>query len=235
MSAAPSEGKPVAVVTGASSGIGLSVVNSLLARGFFVVATMRRVADAPAELVDAPHAVVRPLDVTSDDSVAALAEWLGDDGNVGRCDVLVNNAGFGVPGTVETVPLDTAMRVFDVNVWGVVRMCKAVLPIMRASGRGGLVIVVSSTSGVRSLPCTDFYAGSKFAYVLVGQARLCDDFLMSLSCTAASFCMRPCAARLCFVLTWAATKSPFLSRLLKIQCVCVYVYMCVCLCANACS
>jgi NAD(P)-dependent dehydrogenase (short-subunit alcohol dehydrogenase family) len=159
----PQVHRPVAVVTGASSGIGQSVVHALIARGFFVVAAMRRITDAPAHLVDSPHAAVRTLDVTSDASVAALAEWLRDDRNVTGCDVLVNNAGYGVPGTVETVPLDAAMRVFDVNVWGVVRMCKALLPVMRERGRGGLVVVVSSTSGVRALPCTDFYAGSKFA------------------------------------------------------------------------
>jgi NAD(P)-dependent dehydrogenase (short-subunit alcohol dehydrogenase family) len=157
--------RAVAVVTGASSGIGQAVVTSLLARGFFVVATMRRVTAAPSHWADNQNVAIQPLDVTSDESVAALAKWLRDDRNGKRCDVLVNNAGFGAPGTVETVPLDTAMRIFDVNVWGVVRMCKAVIPIMRERGRGGLVVTVSSVAGVRSGVYNDFYCGTKFAYV----------------------------------------------------------------------
>jgi NAD(P)-dependent dehydrogenase (short-subunit alcohol dehydrogenase family) len=104
--------RAVAVVTGASSGIGQAVVTSLLARGFFVVATMRRVTAAPSHWADNQNVAIQPLDVTSDESVAALAKWLRDDRNGKRCDVLVNNAGFGAPGTVETVPLDTAMRIF---------------------------------------------------------------------------------------------------------------------------
>jgi NAD(P)-dependent dehydrogenase (short-subunit alcohol dehydrogenase family) len=124
---------------------------------------MRNVQKAPEDLNGDPNIVLHPLDVTSDESVAALAAWLRDDSNVTRCDVVVNNAGFGVPGTVETVPLDAAMRVFDVNVWGVVRVCKALIPVIRDRGHGGLIVTVSSTAGVRGLPCSDYYSGSKFA------------------------------------------------------------------------
>lgn len=154
---------PVAVVTGASSGIGRAIVNSLNARGFFVVATMRRPEAAPPEFLSMKSVVVRPLDVTSDTSVAEFAAWLRDNNHVNRLDVVVNNAGYGAPGTVETVSIDAAKNVFDVNVWGVARMCKATLPVMRESGRGGLIVVVSSTSGVRGIPCSDIYAASKFA------------------------------------------------------------------------
>jgi NAD(P)-dependent dehydrogenase (short-subunit alcohol dehydrogenase family) len=156
----------VAVVTGASSGIGLATALSLHERGYHVVATMRTPSAAPAELSALTSRVsVVPLDVTNDASVASLATWLMStaDGGPGRCDVVVNNAGYGVPGTVETVPVDVAKDMFDVNVWGVVRVCTALMPVIRGGGRGGLVVLVSSTSGVRGLPCADFYVASKFA------------------------------------------------------------------------
>jgi NAD(P)-dependent dehydrogenase (short-subunit alcohol dehydrogenase family) len=159
----PSADKPVAVVTGASSGIGYATVKALVARGFYVVATMRNVQKAPGDLNADANVVLHPLDVTSDESVAALAAWLRDDSNVTRLDVVVNNAGYGVPGTVETLPLDVAKSVFEVNVWGPVRVCKALIPIMRQRGHGGLLATVSSIAGVRAEVCTNFYAGSKYA------------------------------------------------------------------------
>lgn len=154
---------PVALVTGSSSGIGRAVVQELHARQFFVVATMRRPEAAPSEFRDMNNVTVRPLDVVSDESIANLTDWLRDDENVTRLDVVINCAGIGGPGTVETVPIDIAKQVFEVNVWGVARTCKALLPIIRTHGRGGLIAVVSSTLGVRTLPCSDIYAASKFA------------------------------------------------------------------------
>jgi NAD(P)-dependent dehydrogenase (short-subunit alcohol dehydrogenase family) len=157
---------PVAVVTGASSGIGLAVALALAQRGFHVVATMRRVDRAPATLREHPGVVLQTLDVTSDESVAALAQWLMDDGNAVRCDVVVNNAGLGQSGTVETVPIDVAKDVFEVNVWGVMRVCRELLPVMRHRGRGGLIHFVSAGMGLAAFPCNDIYASSKFAYVI---------------------------------------------------------------------
>lgn len=124
---------------------------------------MRRPEAAPTEFCSMPNVVVRPLDVTSDSSVAEFSAWLRDDKTVQRLDVVVNNAGYGAPGTVETVSIEAAKNVYEVNVWGVARMCKAMLPIMREYGRGGLLVLVSSTSGIRGIPCSDIYASSKFA------------------------------------------------------------------------
>jgi NAD(P)-dependent dehydrogenase (short-subunit alcohol dehydrogenase family) len=157
---------PVAVVTGASSGIGLAVALELARRGFRVVATMRRVDRAPQALREHPSIVLQPLDVTSDESVAALARWLMDDGNVLRCDVVVNNAGLGQSGTVETVPIDVAKDIFEVNVWGVMRVCRELLPVMRHRGHGGLIHLVSAGMALAAFPCNDIYVSSKFAYVV---------------------------------------------------------------------
>jgi NAD(P)-dependent dehydrogenase (short-subunit alcohol dehydrogenase family) len=156
---------PVAVVTGASSGIGLAVARTLARRGFRVIATMRRVASAPEALRDHPSVVLHPLDVTSDESVAALAAWLMDDANAARLDVVVNNAGIGQSGTVETVPIDVAKQVFEVNVWGVMRVCRDLLPVVRHRGRGGIFHLVSAGMGLHGFPCNDIYVSSKFAYV----------------------------------------------------------------------
>jgi NAD(P)-dependent dehydrogenase (short-subunit alcohol dehydrogenase family) len=159
---------PVAVVTGASSGIGLAASLSLHEHGYHVVAAMRTPSSAPKDLLGFTERMsVVAVDVTNDTSVAALASWLVStaDGGPGRCDVVVNNAGFGVAGTVETLTVDAGKKVFDVNVWGVMRVCKALLPIIRSGGRGGLVLVVSSGVGVRGAACSDIYAASKFAFV----------------------------------------------------------------------
>jgi NAD(P)-dependent dehydrogenase (short-subunit alcohol dehydrogenase family) len=154
----------VAVVTGASSGIGLATVLSLHARGYHVVAAMRKPSSAPASLAALPGRIsIVPLDVIDEESVTKMADWLMSAEGPRRCDVVVNNAGYGIPGTLETVSTDAAKQVFDVNVWGVMRICKALMPILRAGGRGGLVVLVSSTSGVRGLPCSDIYVASKMA------------------------------------------------------------------------
>jgi NADP-dependent 3-hydroxy acid dehydrogenase YdfG len=161
---------PVAVVTGASSGIGLAAALSLHEHGYHVVAAMRTPSSAPKELLGFTDRMsVVAVDVTNETSVEALASWLVStaDGGPGRCDVVVNNAGYGVAGTVETLTVDAGKKVFDVNVWGVMRVCKALLPIIRSGGRGGLVLVVSSGVGVRGAACSDIYAASKFAYVEV--------------------------------------------------------------------
>jgi len=152
----------VALITGCSTGIGLAAAVSFAkAGGWTTLATMRTPSDAPASLTSLPGVVVLPLDVTSDASIAAIVDHIKTTCG-GRVDVLVNNAGYGVPGTIEAIPLDVSMGVFDVNVWGSVRAMRAVLPLMRAR-KAGVVIQVSSTSGARGIPTSDVYTGSKFA------------------------------------------------------------------------
>src|SRR5688500_18507345 len=109
--------RPVALVTGCSSGIGLRTVPLLVRKGFHVVATMRdaeRRARPP--LLDGEHISVLPLDIRSGDSIDECVGTVL--ATAGRIDVLVNNAGIAPPGFVEEVPLSDWRKVFDTNVFG---------------------------------------------------------------------------------------------------------------------
>jgi len=166
--------KLVVIVTGASSGIGKAIALELAGpageKRFRVWATMRDPSkwdggsggggggeDGGQE---SETLRIGTLDVTSEESVAALVDRVIKE--EGRIDILVNNAGFGLSGYLETVHVDEAKALFEVNVWGVVRMLHATLPHMRKARRG-YVINISSTSGMRGIPCFDFYTSSKFA------------------------------------------------------------------------
>jgi short chain dehydrogenase len=115
---------------------------------------------------------VAAMDVTSEASIeSAVQQIIDTDGHI---DVLINNAGYGVAGCLETVTIEEAKSIFDVNVWGVVRVLHAVLPHMRR-GFSGHVINLSSTSGIRGVPCLEFYTGSKFALEGMHLGRLFRD------------------------------------------------------------
>ncbi len=148
--------RPVALVTGASSGIGEATAAAFVAAGYDVVGTSRNSSGAtPREGV-----TLLDLDVGSDDSVSALVDAVI--GRFGRIDVLVNNAGIGSGGAAEESSIDQAQRVFDVNFFGLIRMTKAVLPHMRAQGEGR-IINVSSVLGFVPVPFGALYAASKHA------------------------------------------------------------------------
>jgi NAD(P)-dependent dehydrogenase (short-subunit alcohol dehydrogenase family) len=148
------ETKPVALVTGASSGIGQATAELLAASGFTVFGTSR----APAK----PAGLYQwlSLDVRSDASVEAAIQSLLE--QAGRIDVLVNNAGYAQVGAIEESSLADVQAQFDTNVFGVIRMIKAVLPVMRQQG-SGRIINVSSVVGQIAPPFTGVYATSKFA------------------------------------------------------------------------
>jgi NADP-dependent 3-hydroxy acid dehydrogenase YdfG len=146
----------VAVVTGASSGIGAATARRLAAEGFDVVVGARRL-DRLEELAGSIGARALPLDVTDPDSVAAFA------GALERVDVLVNNAG----GSFDAAPvaeadLDSWTRTFEVNVLGTVRLTKALLPALRASGAGD-VVFLSSTAALISYEGGASYTAAKHA------------------------------------------------------------------------
>jgi NAD(P)-dependent dehydrogenase (short-subunit alcohol dehydrogenase family) len=150
------ETKRVALVTGASSGIGEATAHELLAAGFTVYGTSRR-ADAGEER---EGVVFLPLDVTDDQSAAdAVREVLG---RSGRIDVLVNNAGLGVAGAAEESSIEQARALFDTNLFGSIRMTRAVLPQMRKQG-SGRIINLSSVLGLVPAPFGALYAASKHA------------------------------------------------------------------------
>ncbi len=147
--------RPVAIVTGASGGIGEATARALQAAGYRVFGTSRR---PPAtRLAGVEHLA---CDVTSDEAVqTAVGEVLA---KAGRVDLLVNNAGVGLIAGAEESSLEQAKSLFDVNLFGVFRTTKAVLPIMRRQG-SGRIINISSVMGLIPAPFMALYAASKHA------------------------------------------------------------------------
>ena len=145
----------VALVTGASSGIGLATAKALRNAGFRVFGTSRR---AVAERSDG--ITMLACDVTDDESVAKLVERVLAE--AGRIDLLVNNAGMGLLGAAEESSTAQAQALFDVNVFGVLRVTRAVLPAMRQQ-RKGRIINVSSVLGLIPAPYSAVYASTKHA------------------------------------------------------------------------
>ena len=152
------DNEKVALVTGASSGIGEAAALALRDAGYLVYGAARRV-DRMSALVDA-GAQVLAMDVTDDASMTAgVAHILAE---AGRIDVLVNNAGFGSYGALEEVPLADARYQFDVNVFGLARLTQLVLPGMRGRG-SGRIINISSIGGKIYEPLGGWYHSTKFA------------------------------------------------------------------------
>lgn len=148
----------VALVTGASSGIGEATVRALLGAGYTVYAAARRVERMEALAHDGARLLA--LDLTDDASlVDGVRKVLGE---TGRIDVLVNNAGYGSYGSLEEVPLEEGRRQFEVNVFGLARLTQLVLPGMR--GRpAGTIVNVSSMGGQFYEPLGAWYHATKFA------------------------------------------------------------------------
>ena len=146
--------KPVALVTGASSGIGQATAELLAAQGFTVFGTSR------TPIQDTRSYTWLPLDVRSEDSVQAAVQSLL--AQAGRIDLLVNNAGYVQVGAIEESSVADAQAQLDTNLLGVIRMVKAVLPVMRQQGLGR-IINISSIVGHVAAPHFGLYATSKFA------------------------------------------------------------------------
>lgn len=150
--------KSVALVTGASSGIGKATALRLAALGFTVYAAARRV-ERMSDMAD--HGIhVESLDVTDDGSMVKVIDKIVSEH--GRIDILVNNAGYGSYGAVEDVPIAEARRQFDVNVFGLARLTQLVLPHMRAQ-RDGYIVNISSMGGKIWEPLGGWYHAAKFA------------------------------------------------------------------------
>ncbi|MDH6436506.1 NAD(P)-dependent dehydrogenase (short-subunit alcohol dehydrogenase family) [Streptomyces sp. SAI-144] len=148
--------RPVALVTGASSGIGKETALALVAAGFDVAGTGRDTS----RVTPLGGVTFLDLDVAGDKSVSAAVSQVIE--RFGRIDVLVNNAGIGSIGAAEETSVEQAQSVFDINVFGVMRMVKEVLPHMRAQGRGR-IINLSSVQGFIPAPYMAVYGASKHA------------------------------------------------------------------------
>ncbi len=146
----------VALVTGASSGIGEAAARALVGAGFTVYGTSRRATAGATR----GEVVFLPLDVTDDESVADAVREVLD--RSGRIDVLVNNAGLAVTGAAEESSVEQARALFETNFFGSIRMTRAVLPHMREQ-RSGRIVNVSSVVGLIPVPYMALYASSKHA------------------------------------------------------------------------
>jgi NAD(P)-dependent dehydrogenase (short-subunit alcohol dehydrogenase family) len=147
--------RPVAIVTGVSGGIGEATARALQAAGYRVFGTYRR--PPAARLAGVEYLA---CDVTSDEAVqTAVGQILA---KAGRVDLLVNNAGVGLVAGAEESSLEQAKSLFDVNLFGVLRMTKAVLPTMRRQ-KAGRIVNISSVMGLIPAPFMALYAASKHA------------------------------------------------------------------------
>lgn len=149
----------VVLITGASSGIGRACAEHLARRGYRVFGTSRRAPFPPSPAPAGQPALIY-MDVTDEESVRQAVKWIVH--QAGRLDVVVNNAGFGIAGSVEDTSIEEAKAQLETNFFGVLRVCRTVLPVMRAQG-GGLVVNISSLGGVIALPFQALYSASKFA------------------------------------------------------------------------
>lgn len=157
--------KPIAIVTGSSSGFGLLTSLELAKLNFHVIATMRNtekgyglLEQAKLESV-AENIEIQQLDVTSESSIQRLQEYIE---KIGTVDVLVNNAGYAGAGFVEEIPIDEYRQQFETNFFGLIAVTQAFLPMMRNNNKGK-IINVSSISGRVGFPGISPYVASKHA------------------------------------------------------------------------
>lgn len=163
----------VVLVTGASSGIGKAIAHALASRGCRVYGTSRAVKPgvyneifSPGDKNDGFIRMIQ-LDVCSEESVKmAVSLVLKEEGTI---DILINNAGFGIAGSVEDTTIEEAHNQFDTNFFGVLRMCRNVIPIMREN-KNGLIINISSVAGLISIPFQSMYSSSKYAVEALTEA-----------------------------------------------------------------
>jgi len=150
--------KKVALVTGASSGIGNAIARSLHRNGVIVYAGARRV-NRMNDLDDLGITTLA-LDVTDPISVENVVDRIVSE--TGRVDILVNNAGYGLMGALEDVPMDQARDQFDVNLFGAARLIQSVLPMMRQQ-HSGRINNITSVDGKVAQPLASWYVASNFA------------------------------------------------------------------------
>lgn len=154
----------VALITGASTGIGFETSITLARNGFRTIATMRNLSKSHkireiAKKEKLPLTVIS-LDVNDNASIqTAIKNVLVE---AKRIDVVINNAGYGLFGAIEDLPMDKIIKQFETNFFGMVRVVKSVLPIMR-SQRSGTIVNISSMVGRVAMPLNSVYVASKFA------------------------------------------------------------------------
>lgn len=164
------------LITGASSGIGKSIAEMLMKEGYRVYGTSRKPPKDNNIIYpggnggqDDQNGFIEmiQLDVTSEESVKKAVNYVLE--KEGKIDILINNAGFGIAGSVEDTSHEEAYEQFDTNFFGVLRMCRNVIPIMRKN-KNGLIVNISSVAGQISIPFQSMYSASKYALEAVSEA-----------------------------------------------------------------
>jgi len=151
----------VVLITGASSGIGKACALLLKDKGFRVYGGSRKVEKEELHRgMQGGFLRLFPLDVRDEQSVSCLVHILLE--RERRIDILINCAGYALSGAVEDVSVEEGMRQFDANFFGVLRMCRMVLPVMRSQGRG-LIVNMSAVAGMAAVPFQSMYSASKYA------------------------------------------------------------------------
>jgi short-subunit dehydrogenase len=151
----------VVFITGASSGIGKAIGEFLHEKKFKVYGTSRNVADKKSVFELLEMDVKKPESISN--CVAKIIE------KEGRLDVLINNAGVGITGAVEEIPMNEIKNHFDVNFFGPIAVMQAVLPQMRQQ-KAGLIINITSIAGYMGLPYRGIYSASKSALEILTEA-----------------------------------------------------------------
>jgi len=144
------------LITGATSGIGLSIANLLHDNGFKVYGTSR----TPGNNQKNFQFEILELDITSDGSIQKCIDTLLT--KTKTIDALINNAGIGICGSAEETSMEQAYKQVETNFWGAVKMTRAVLPVMRGQ-KGGNIITIGSLAGLIPVPFQSYYAASKHA------------------------------------------------------------------------
>lgn len=162
----------VVLITGASSGIGKGTAEYLKNQGFRVYGTSRKThpednGQDNAKTPDTGFIRTIQLDVCSEESVKNAVDYVIQ--KEGHIDILINNAGYGIAGSVEDTSLDEAYSQLNTNFFGMLRMCRKVLPHMRKQ-QNGLIINISSVAGLISIPYQSMYSASKYAIEAVTEA-----------------------------------------------------------------
>lgn len=152
----------VVLITGASSGIGKSIAQFLSEKRYIVYGTSRN----PSNVDNLSFSLIA-LDVLKVDSIQKAVNFILE--KEGRLDVLINNAGMGIAGSIEDTPTEEMRNVFDTNFFGAIDVMKAVLPQMRKQ-KSGLILNVTSIAGYMGLPFRGIYAATKGALELVTEA-----------------------------------------------------------------
>lgn len=160
------------LITGASSGVGKIIAQALMENGYKVYGTSRKPIEAGSQIAyntrnNKGFIEMITLDVRSGDSIKRAVEYVVK--KEGKIDILINNAGFGIAGAIEDTSPEEAFEQFNTNFFGVLRMCRNIIPIMRMN-KNGLIINISSVAGLISIPFQSMYSASKYALEAFSEA-----------------------------------------------------------------